>query len=552
MPAAPPPPVAEHGHAGVPQSRHRPAIYLGLLALVAVVIFAGMHALPLTDPDEVFYAGTAREMLQHGSVLTPILFGEPNFEKPPLTYWLLMGSFELFGVHPASARLVPAVFGLLGALATYLFAKRILPKGTAALAALILATAILYLGQSIALLTDMVFSVLVAASLYAFYLWFSEKRDRFLYLFAAALAFAVLAKGPVGAFIALLTIVLFLRVAGENGALRRFLLHPWWLVFAAAAGPWYAFAAITYGRAFTWEFLVHDNWDRILKAEHTNLDTFWFYPALMIIGVFPWTAFLAYVGGSFRKHPAVVLFLGSWVLVTWAIFALAHSKLPSYILPLFPALAILLAISLEAPERRRRAGAVAAAISFLLGVVFLAIPFLVKGPLGAQLRPILVAAAAFGAVQLAVGGLLLARRVAPAVALNAVGFLAVVLVGCLALPASAAAGYTDAGVPAIVAEQGLAGQAILTSKFYVRGVWYATGSPVVVMDRHANPFWSPHPVEVLQRDDQVRAFFHAKEKVLCVIRRDDLKRLNALFAGTRTNTVVGGAFDRLVVLSVLR
>jgi 4-amino-4-deoxy-L-arabinose transferase-like glycosyltransferase len=534
------------------RSPHRPIIYLALLALTAVVCFAGMHALPLTDPDEVFYAGTAKEMLERGSVLTPALFGEPNFEKPPLTYWFLMASFKLFGVHPASARLVPAVFGLLGALATYGFARRIVPKPTAALAALLLATGMLYLGQSIALLTDMVFSVLVAVSLYFFYLWFCEKRELFLHLFAAALALAVLAKGPVGLFIALLTIVLFLRIAGDNAALKRFLLHPWWAVFAAIAVPWYAYATLTYGRAFTWEFFVHDNWDRILRAEHTNLDTFWFYPALMVIGIFPWTAFLAYLGGSFRRHRTHVVFLGSWVLVTWGLFALAHSKLPSYILPLFPALAIALAISLEAPDGRRRAAAVAAGISFLFGIGLLLVPLLVKGPLAGELRPILVAVAAFGAVQILVGALLLARRVGAAVALNAAGFLAAVLVGCLTVPANAAVGFSDAGVPAIVAEQGLAGQTILTSKFYVRGVHYATGAPVVVMDRRANPFWSPHPVDVLQSDDQVRAFFDAKEKVLCVIRPEDLKRLDQVFAGARINSVLAGAFDRLVVLSLRR
>jgi 4-amino-4-deoxy-L-arabinose transferase-like glycosyltransferase len=531
---------------------HRPAIYLALLALTAVVCFAGMHALPLTDPDEVFYAGTAKEMLERGSVLTPVLFGEPNFEKPPLTYWLLMGSFEVFGVHPASARLVPAVFGLLGALATYLFARRIVPEPTAALAALLLATGMLYLGQSIALLTDMVFSVLVAVSLYFFYLWFREKRELFLHLFAASLALAILTKGPVGFCIALLTIVLFLRVAGENEALRRFLLHPWWGTFAAIAVPWYAFAALTYGRAFTWEFFVHDNWDRILRAEHTNLDTFWFYPVLMVIGVFPWTAFLAYLGGSFRTHRTPVLFLGSWVLATWGIFALAHSKLPSYILPLFPALAIALAISLEAPAGRRRAAGIAAAISFLFGAALLAVPAVVKGPLAGELWPILVAVAAFGAVQVVVGVLLLVRRMGLAVALNAGGFLALILVGCVTVPAGAAVGFSDAGVPAIIAREGLAGQTILTSKFYVRGVHYATGAPVVVMDRRANPFWSPHPVEVLQTDEQVRAFFDAKPKVLCVIRPDDLKRLDQIFAGTRTNRRLAGGFDRLVVLSSRR
>jgi 4-amino-4-deoxy-L-arabinose transferase-like glycosyltransferase len=531
-------------------SPHRPAVYLALLAFAAIVIFAGMHALPLTDPDEVFYAGTAKEMLEHGRVLTPILFGEPNFEKPPLTYWLLMASFKVFGVHAAAARLVPAVFGLLGALATFFFIERIVSKGTAALAALILATAMLYLGQSIALLTDMVFSVLVAGGLYSFYAWFSEKREVFLYLFAALLGLAVMTKGPVGFVIALLTIVLFLRVTGENDVLRTFLFHPWWLVFAVIAVPWYAYATLIYGHAFTWEFFIHDNWHRILRAEHKNLDSFWFYPALMVVGIFPWTAFLAYLGASFRKYSTYVLFLGSWFLATWGIFTIAHSKLPSYILPLFPALAIALAISLESPVAMRTRTTVAAAISFLCGVSLLASPFLVKAQLALQLRPILIALAGLGAAQLAVGALLLCRRLASAVALNAGAFLAAVLVGCLTVPASATTGFTDAGVAKVVAEQGLAGQPILTSKFYVRGASFYTGSPVVVMDPHANPFWSPHPVPLLQRDDQVRAFFDAKEKVLCVIRPRDLERLDRLFAGARTNDVLSRAFDRLVVLSV--
>jgi 4-amino-4-deoxy-L-arabinose transferase-like glycosyltransferase len=545
----PPPDRADQNGLTVERSSHRPAVYLALLVFAAVVIFAGINALPLVDPDEVFYAQTAREMLDGGSLLTPLLFGQPNFEKPPLTYWLLVASFKLFGVHAASARLAPAIFGLLGALATYLFAKRILPKGTAALAALILATGMLYLGQCIALLTDMVFSVLVAGSLYCFYLWFAEKRDAFLHLFALLLALAVLTKGPAGFVIALLGIVLFLRVTANNAALKSFIFHPWWLVFTAVALPWYLYAAITYGRAFTWEFLVHDNWHRILRAEHTNLDTWYFYPALIVVGIFPWTAFLAFLGATFSKYRTPVFFMGSWVLATWGIFAMAHSKLPSYILPLFPAFAITLAISLESFTGLRRRTAVAAAISFLFGIVLLAVPLVAKGPLAAELRPILFAVAGLGVAQLVVAVLLLARRFAPALALTAGSFLAAVLVGSLTLPASAAAGFTDAGFPRIVAEQGLAGQTIVTSKFYVRGVLFYAGNPVVVMDTRSNPFWSPHPVPLLTKDDELRAFFDAKENVLCVIRPADVERLDRLFAGTRTQNVVSSAFDRVVVLS---
>ncbi len=79
-------------------------------------------------------------------------------------------------------------------------------------------------------------------------------------------------------------------------------------------------------------------------------------------------------------------------------------------------------------------------------------------------------------------------------------------------------GFTDADMGRIVAEQGLAGQTIVASKLYARGVNFYTGNPIAVMDSRSNPFWSRHPVPVLWQDDQIRAFFDDKPKVLCVIR----------------------------------
>ncbi len=531
-------------------SRRRSTLILALVALAGLTYVAGLNVLPLTDPDEVFYAQTAREMLQHHSLLTPLMFGHPQFEKPPLTYWCLMASFQAFGVTPWAARLIPALFGMLGVAATYLLGRRVLPERTAALAALIQASCLVCLGQSIALLTDMVFTSLIVVSMWGFYLWFAERRQRFLYLFAVAAALAVLTKGPVGIIAELLGIVAFLLVTRSREALRSFLLHPWWLVFGVLAAPWYLYAALTYGRAFTWEFLVHDNWDRILRAEHTNFDNQYFYPAVIVVGLIPWTPLLAYLGAGWKKHRSLATFLGMWFLAVYVIFAIAHSKLASYILPLFPALAVLLALSLESIEGTRRRTAVAAALFMLFGAGMIAAPWLAHGPLAAELRPLLLAVAAFGVVQVACGALLLMRRLAPVVALNAAGFLAIVLLGFLSVPAAATDGFTDAGMPRIVAEQGLAGQTIVASKLYARGVNFHTGNPIAVMDTRANPFWSPHPIPVLWQDDQIRAFFDDKAKVLCVIRPGDVRRLDRLFAGLRTQTVLSDQFDRMVVLSV--
>jgi 4-amino-4-deoxy-L-arabinose transferase-like glycosyltransferase len=528
----------------------RPGIFLALVALAGITYFAGLNALPLSDPDEVFYAQTAREMLEHHSILTPLMFGQPQFEKPPLTYWCLMASFKAFGVTPWAARLIPAVFGLLGALATYGLGRRVMPKSTAALAAAIQASAMVYLGQSIALLTDMVFTSLIVVSMWGFYLWFAEHRERFLYLFAAAAGLAMLTKGPVGIIAELLAIVVFLLVAKRREAFRSFLLHPWWLVFLVVAAPWYLYAALTYGRAFTWEFLVHDNWHRILAAEHTNFDNQYFYPAVIIVGMFPWTPLLAFLGAGWKKHRDLAMFLAMWFLAVYVIFAIAHSKLASYILPLFPALAASLALSLDSLAGLRRRTVAAATLFALFGTGLVAAPFLAKGPLAAEMRPVLLVVAAFGVVQIACGALLLLRRLTSVIILNAAGFLGVILAGIMSIPASAVAGFTDADTAKIVADNGLAGQTVVASKLYARGVHFHSGSPVVVMDRRSDPFWSPHPVEVLWRDDQLRAFFGGRDKVLCVVRPGDVERLDRLFAGERTTAVLSNLFDRMVVLSV--
>jgi 4-amino-4-deoxy-L-arabinose transferase-like glycosyltransferase len=530
--------------------RRRSTLLLAVIALAGLAYLAGLNALPLTDPDEVFYAQTAREMLQHGSVLTPLMFGQPQFEKPPLTYWCLMASFSAFGATPWAARLIPAVFGLLGVAATYFLGRRVLPERTAALAALIQATSVLVLGQSIALLTDMVLTSLIVVSMWGFYLWFAERRERWLYLFAVAAALAVLAKGPVGIIVELLAIAAFLLVTGDREALRSFILHPWWLVFLAIAAPWYLYATFTYGRAFTGEFFIHDNWDRILRAEHTNFDNQYFYPAVIVVGLFPWTPLLALLGAGWKKQRQLATFLGMWFLAVYVIFAIAHSKLASYILPLFPALAVVLAISFESLAEARRRTAVAAAVFALFGAGMLAAPWLAHGSLAAQLRPLLLAVAAFGAVQVACGALLLLRRTGPVAALNAAGFVAVVMAGLLSLPPAATDGFTDADTTRIVAEQGLAGQTIVASKLYARGVNYYTGNPVAVMDSRPNPFWSPHPVPVLWQDDQIRTFFDDKPKVLCVVRPGDVRRLDRLFGPERTTQVLSDKFDRMVVLSV--
>src|SRR5262245_36643245 len=178
-------------------------------------------------------------MMQQGSYVTPILFGHPQYEKPPLFYWLLMASFEITGVTRAAARFVPLLSGLLGIFATFYFCRRVLNQEIAWLAGLLLATSAIYLALSEAVLTDITLAALMMVALYAFYLWSVERRDRYLCAYGVAAALAVLTKGPVAIVILFLTAGLYLVLCREFDLLRRFLVHPWVLLFCVVSAPWY-------------------------------------------------------------------------------------------------------------------------------------------------------------------------------------------------------------------------------------------------------------------------------------------------------------------------
>lgn len=279
-----------------------------LVCTILVLYFGSLTVLNLTDPDEVFYSMTVQEMIEHNSFLTPFIFDQPQFEKPPLFYWGLMASFKMFGVHTFTARLVPVMCGLFGLLTTFLFCRRVFSERIAYFVTPMLSASVLYLGMSKAVLTDIMLSVLITAGFYAFYLWFREAKNIYLYCFAVAAALAMLTKGPIAIVILLLACVIFLAAVKDFKRLKSFFVHPWVLVFLLLSVPWYVFIMAKYGRVFFDEFFIHDNWDRILIAEHKNLDRWYFYPMMMSIGLFPWTFYLIVMGRGWRKYAQECLF----------------------------------------------------------------------------------------------------------------------------------------------------------------------------------------------------------------------------------------------------
>lgn len=321
-----------------------------LICLSIVFFMLGNDWLSLTNPDEVFYSLSAKEMIQQRTWFVPHIFGQPQFEKPVFTFWLLRLSFCVFGITSFGARFPPAFFALLGSIVVYYLCQSVYQDSNKSfLCALMLISSALYLGCARFLLTDMIFSVLILMALTAFYIAYDNpqhKKAGILGFFIFA-ALAVLTKGLLGVALPVLIVFLFLMMQRNLKFIRAKATIYGVGIFLLIALPWYVFMIKAFGGRFIHEFFYNDHIRRILEAEHSRSDRWYFYPLTMMLGMLPWTvfvlgAFVCLINRCFQKNTnAGYHFLLSWILVVFVVFQTAHSKLASYIFPLMPALVII-------------------------------------------------------------------------------------------------------------------------------------------------------------------------------------------------------------------
>jgi len=338
-----------------PVARWRVARWGGTFALAGALFLLGIGAAPLIDRDEPAYAEAAREMLSRGDWLVTYFNGRPWFDKPPLVYWGEMVAYRALGVNETAARLPVALFGLAGLAAVYWIGRRLRGPRAGALAAGVLATSLLYLGLARVALLDVPFTACIALAMGALVAGVQEPgRARWPLLAGAALGLAVLAKSVAA-------LVLFAAVLVGVGLAMRSRVRPrglrWGYALAtcaAVAAPWYVAMTLRFGAGFLEQFLGAGHVGRFLQAEHTRSVTPFYYLPILAAGFLPWTAAIP---GSLqsawrdRREAAVPLL---WAGLTFAFFTAAQSKLPGYILPMFPALALLVGLDLD---RRLEAGA---------------------------------------------------------------------------------------------------------------------------------------------------------------------------------------------------
>ena len=513
---------------------------LTLLAISYVFFFLGNSLLSLTDPDEVFYALTAKEMAANGQWLTPYIFDHPQFEKPIFLYWLLLPAFDQWGITPFSARFFPALFASLGVLAVYgLGLLGFKNERRAFWSAVVLCSAGLYVGMGKTLFTDTIFSVFILCALLSFYCAFAiDRRKTFgILAFFTFAALATLTKGPLGLLLPALTIVLFLLYRR-----RLDFLANWWVlagfgVFLAVALPWYAFMFKTYGHDFTHEFFYNDHLRRLLSAEHKGNDRFYFYPFTMLLGLFPWTLFLAAaLFEVFKKLKTGVSefehFLLSWILVVFFIFQCSHSKLASYILPLFPALALLTGQFIEeafdsAKGRLLKAFLVIMAAFWAILGIAVVVAYPVYKTYLSSIEPVFFLSACLIAFAGGLVALVLKERLALATGLLCGGLLPFLWTAFL-IKADIQPYFCTHDASMYLPHYSGTKTTILSSKPYARGVRYYTGQEVAVLDINGKNYFSPHPVTILSTQEQLIAFLQQQKLTYALVKKGGYKAITEL------------------------
>lgn len=334
----------------------RPAVWIALFSLVLAFAFLGTRG--LWDHDEGRYTNIALHMLDSGNWLEPRRNAEiPHWSKPPLTYWAVAASVATFGANAFAARLTMALAYLLCVALTWRLARRLAP-GQEAAAAVIFASMLLPFGAAQLVTTDFLLAAFETLALWAFVeARFGGRHPRaWIVAMWAAFGLAFLTKGP-PALVPLAAVLAFdaLRPARS----RAHALAPVGLVvFAAIALPWYALVVQRHAGLLDY-FLGRELVGRV-ATDVTDRNGQWWgwlavYAPTLLLGTLPWTGSLlrwarglpARLGGwpdrTAREREPAALLLALWLLLPLAVFCIARSRMPLYLLPLFVPLALLAA-----------------------------------------------------------------------------------------------------------------------------------------------------------------------------------------------------------------
>ena len=328
-------------------------LYILLFAIIIAFYLYGLGKLPLLGPDEPRYAQVAREMFLTGDLITPTLGHHTWFEKPALLYWMIAGSFKVFGVNEWAARFGPALCGLLTIAAVWFVGREIdreQPRGFAFWSVVVTASCLGLIVFSRAASFDVVITMTATWSLAFFLLYELRKKQLHLAGFYAFVGLSLLAKGLVGIVIPFGVVGLY-YVLRRKWPSRSVTLSLFWgmpLALAVSA-VWYGPVIARHGWTFIDEFFVQHHFARYVSNKYHHPQPIYFYPVIILMLALPWTPYLIAALAKVRSWKwrgddglgIVRVFSLAWLLLPIVFFSFSGSKLPGYVLPAIPAIALL-------------------------------------------------------------------------------------------------------------------------------------------------------------------------------------------------------------------
>lgn len=327
------------------------------LSVFAVLLFLEMPRSWLFDPDEARYAEIPQSMIASGDYLTPRLNGSNYFEKPPLLYWLNALSLQALGDTPFAARLPVRLATLATALLIFLSLKS--KTSLAHLwGALIFLSAILPFSIGRINLTDGIVSfgiTLTLLSARAFISARNQNREETWLLTAIGLGttVSVLSKGFIGILLPGLILTIWSAFTGQWSKLKEIVLSRASIIILLLAGPWFVLMELRHPGFWNIFFIREHLFRYFTDGANRPGSVLYFFPVLLL-GMLPWTLFLLaalrsffLVRPHFWRHHSDKLFFTTWLITIFVFFSFSHSKLIPYLLPAFPAAAILTGTFIE-------------------------------------------------------------------------------------------------------------------------------------------------------------------------------------------------------------
>ncbi len=325
--------------------------WIFLTVFAVIVFFVNLQSEGLFSAQEGRAAVIARNMLATGDWTTMHYKGALTTEKPIFCYWLYSICGMIFGVNEFSVRFPSAISAILTILMTVWLGKKIYGTKTGFLAGYLLCTMMTFVNLGRTARIDIVLTAFYMFAMLCLYRGFWEKNRPtwWLYLFYVTLGLSVMVKGPVGVVMAGFLIFCY------GCIFRKWKL--WWdlkpisgvIIVISISAPWYIYESIITHGGFAWDFLIQHNILRFTGGSEYKdgiHQPLYYYFGKFFAGALPWSIAVPFLLFQFRKKykhlRQETWFLALWFLTGFVFFTIAAVKRGDYILPLYPAAAIII------------------------------------------------------------------------------------------------------------------------------------------------------------------------------------------------------------------